>query len=245
MSDWAENMGQGSAVPTAAVDGEGTAAPVAETNVETGDAAALRSQMDSMKNEMQAMRQMHQQQLSGIYSSMQQHTAPPVAQEPTPMPQIPGIEKDDPYYDQLAHIAQSSSSEAAGLRDQVGALQEQLNNMNMSMSRQNVQSQIESSFDKHAVPQGMAQDIRNVVYAAMATAPAGQMPSADAIVGRFMQGLGAFKEDAIKQHAVEASKPRPLNVVAKTAGIPDEAPKTMEEAKERSLAMMKAMVGAS
>lgn len=241
MSDWAENAGSGSAVPTPQVDAGDAEAPAEK--VDTGDTAAIRSQLDSMKNDMQAMRQMHQQQLSGIYSSMQAHAAPAVAPELPPMPAIPGIEKDDPYYDQLAHIAQSSSSDTADLRNQVGALQEQLNNMNMSMSRQSVQTQIDSSFDKHAVPQSMAQDIRNVVYAAMATAPPGQMPAADAIVGRFMQGLGVFREDAIKQHAVEASKPRPLSVVAKTAGIPDEAPKTMEEAKERSLAMMKAMVG--
>ena len=63
------------------------------------------------------------------------------------------------------------------------------------------------------------------------------------MVAKFMQNLGHWATEARKEWAAEANKPKPVSIAAGMAGVPDQAPQTMAEAKERSLAIMKAMIG--
>ena len=100
------------------------------------------------------------------------------------------------------------------------------------------------ALEKHKVPSELADKVRTVAYAAMSQGGAnGQgVPSADTLVGDFMQSLGQYATEARKKWADEAKKPKPISVAANTAGIPDEKPKNWEEAKARSIALMQAML---
>ena len=237
MAEWAE--GASEQVPVDA--GAESAAPA----VESGgvDAAQMQAQLQAVQNQMAAMQQTHQTQLHSIYSAMAGNQ-PAQQQAPAapPMPEIPGIDKEDPYYDQFSQIFNSQVTKNSEMQTELQGLRQQLDNMTLSMSRQNVHRQVEEAIEHHRVPESLAQDVRTVAYAHMASSPNGNM-DANGFVRGFMQNLGVYANDARKQWADEAKRPKPLGVAITSAGVSDEPPKTMEEAKARSLAIMKAMSG--
>lgn len=204
------------------------------------DMSALTAQITAMQTQMQAMQQSHQGQMQAIYGAMgsgQQAPAPAPAK-----PVIAGIDEDDPYYDQFSSVMQTQIERNNSLQGQVAELKGHLQNMTLSLNQQNVEQQVNSALERHNVPQSLAEDIKTVAYAYMASAPQGQHVSADSMVAKFMQNLGHWATEARKEWSAEANKPRPVSIAAGMAGVPDQAPQTMAEAKERSLAIMKAMI---
>lgn len=238
MSDWAT----GENINTAPEVTEGADAP--EVEATTAESSALSAQLSALQNQMHAMQQAHQSQLQTIYGAMAngQQVQQPVENEPV-VPNIPGLDEDDPYYDQFSSVMKTQVGRNNELQGQVAELQAQLSNMTVSLNQKNVQSQVEAALEKHRVPQSLADDVRTVAYAYMASAPKGQHVSAESMVAQFMQNLGHYATEARKEWSEEAKRPKPISIAANMAGIPDEEPSNMEEAKARSLAIMKAMVG--
>ena len=238
MAEWAEDIGGENQIDGGA---EETPAPVSAEGV---DAAQLQAQLQAVQNQMTAMQQTHQTQLHSIYSAMSgNQQAQPQAAAPPPPPESPGIDKDAPYYDQFSQICSTQVSKNGELQTELQGLRHQLDNMTLSMSRQNVHRQVEEALERNRVPESLAQDVRTVAYAHMASSPSGGSVDANGFVRGFMQNLGIYATDARKQWAEEAKRPKPLGVAITSAGVSDEPPKTMEEAKARSLAIMKAMSG--
>lgn len=237
MAEWADNVSEETPVEGGA---EETPAPAEAAGV---DAAQLQAQLQAVQNQMSAMQQTHQTQLHSIYSAMAgNQPAQQQAQAATPMPEIPGIDKEDPYYDQFSQIFNTQVTKSGEMQTELQGLRQQLDNMTLSMSRQNVHRQVEEAIEHNRVPESLAQDVRTVAYAHMASSPNGGV-DANGFIRSFMQNLGVYATDARKQWAEEAKRPKPLGVAITSAGVSDEPPKTMEEAKARSLAIMKAMSG--
>ena len=207
--------------------------------------AGMNASMQQMQTQIQAMQQMQMRQMQQMQASAQQQQLP---QEPIPasaaLPNNFKIDEDDPYFDQFAALANQSQGNVGALQGEVAQLKNQLHNMTMNVSRQNVQTQVDGAMTQHQVPEELANDVRTTVYAYMAATPANQQVSADHLVSQFMQNLGRYQEVARKQWAAEAKKPKPFSTVASQAGIPDEAPKSWDDAKARSLAFMKAITAA-
>lgn len=219
---------------------------VAETMAPSAEVSGLQASVRHMQTQMQAMQNMVSQQMHAMQSMTAAQQQASQAPQPQPTrPMIPGLDEDDPYFEQFSAVAGVQQNQAAQLQEQVKTLQQSLHNLNMSHSRQSVQNQVESALSKHHVPQELADDVKTTVYAYIASSPANQVASADHLVGQFMQNLGKYSEVARKKWAEEAKKPKPLSVVSATAGIPDDKPGTWDEAKSRSLAMMQAMMSAS
>ena len=241
MSDWADG---GAEAPQENVEIESQSDVLA-----TGDNAALRAQIDGLQNEMRAMQQYNTQFQSNMMGAMQQQNPSHPLAPPQPQPLTPGydveIDKDDPYYDQFKQVVnahQSTLKESTELKQRLSQMEQQLNQVNMTQSRQNIQGQVDAALEKHRVPSSLSNDVKTTVYAYMASTPPGQQIQADHIVSQFMQNLGLYAENARKAWAEEAKKPKPLSVVASNAGISEDTPRDFDEAKERSLAMMQAML---
>ncbi len=219
---------------------------------EVGDHATvsgLEANVRHLTNQMQAMQSMHQQQMqamNSMYSAMQQPSAhplaPPSAAKAPMSPVLSRLEEDDPYFEQFQGIYSEATQKNEQLQNQVQQLQQSIQQLNMAQSRQTVQSSVENAMEKHQVPEELANDFRTVAYAYMASAQPGQSVDADHLVNQMMQNLGKYAEVARKKWVEEASKPKPLSVVSSQAGISDEPPGSWEEAKERSMAMVKAMM---
>ena len=243
MSEWTTPEETGTVEATQTVD-DAPAENVVE-NVQSAETAAMQASMRHMQNQMQAMQNMVSQQMQAMQAmTAAQHQAQAPQSQPQ-RPMIPGLDEDDPYFEQFNAVAGVQQQQTTQLQEQVKQLQQSLHNLNMSHSRQNVQNQVESALAKHQVPQELADDVKTTVYAYMASSPNNQISSADHLVGQFMQNLGKYSEVARKKWADEAKKPKPLSVVSATAGIPEDKPGTWDEAKSRSLAMMQAMMSAS
>ena len=242
MSEWPESVSQ---------PAEAEQSALAESDVASGNPqqsadaqiAGMSASMQQMQTQIQAMQQMQLRQMQQMQAAMHagqqqfQQQQPPTAA----LPQNFKIDEDDPYFEQFSALASQSQGDVGALQNEVSQLKNQLHHMTMNVSRQNVQAQVDGALSQHQVPEELANDVRTTVYAYMAATPANQQVSADHLVGQFMQNLGRYQEVARKQWAAEAKKPKPFSTVATQAGIPDEAPKSWDEAKERSLAFMKAI----
>lgn len=242
MAEWTDQMGAvpQEAAPDAAATPEGASA-TPEVSADPNE--GLKAQMHMMQNQMQAMQSMYQNQMQMMQanSGAQRQVAP---QAPPPIivpPSLNKLDEDDPYRQAMVGLAQNSQDDVATLKSQLEQMQKQVYDMNVSMSRQGVQEQVDRAIEKHKVPEMMAHDVRTTAYAYLASAPPGQQVSVDAMVNRFMQSLGQYAESARTTWAEEASKPRPMTAIASSPGVPSEQPKNFDEAKERSLAMMRAM----
>lgn len=254
MSEWADSAADSadvSQVMTGADDSSPFPDAGADTTaVDTGatpQVAGLQAQLGQMQAQMQAMQQMHSQQMQGIYGAMrtnpaQQPPAPPPSPSYKDIPALAGLDEDDPYFDQFRSMADHFGNQSASIESENASLRQQLQEVTLSQSRSSVQGQVDGALEKHKVPSEMSDDIRATVYAYMSSAPQGQSVSADAIVARYMQNLGKFAEVARTKWANEAKKPKPFNVTTASAGIQEGTPKTWDEARERSQAMMKAML---
>lgn len=244
MSEEGNAIGAGADAVEAATADAGVAGGANDAN------AAAMQQINAMRGELAAMQQMQAQSMQqmnaaigAIQSGWQATPAPPQPVHEPVLPQsIAKLDEDDPYYEQFKQLAQGSSQRESELQKTVGELREQINNMNLSMSRQSVQQQVTQVMKKHQVPEELAEQIRTTAYAYLASAPQGQA-NLDGVVNSFMQSLGKYQEVARKKWADEARKPKPLSVVASQAGVSNEPPSSWEDAKARSLEMVEAMIG--
>jgi len=255
MSEWADSTASVSDASQAVTGADSSAAPSEVSDAPVSgveapsapDVAGLQAQLGQMQAQMQAMQQMHSQQMQGLYGAMranpaQQPPEPPPSPSYKDIPALAGLDEDDPYFDQFRSMADHFGTQSASLESENASLRQQVQDLTLSQSRASVQGQVDGALDKHQVPTEMADDIRATVYAYMASAPQGQNVSADAIVARYMQNLGKFAEVARTKWANEANKPKPFNVTTASAGIQEGSPKTWDEARARSQAMMQAML---
>lgn len=221
-------------------------------NGQTSEVAGLQAQLQAMQQQVQAMQSMQQQSMQNMMAMMNQQRAQgnpswdgTPASSPTPVPAfLQNMDPDDPYYQQFQQLAKEYGGDKDALKQQVSMLSNALQNIQMQNSRSHVENSVTKALEKHKVPEELADKVRTMAYAAMVEGGNnGQgVPAADALVGDFMQSLGAYAQVARKKWADEAKKPKPISVAANTAGIPDEKPKNWEEAKAQSIALMQAML---
>lgn len=218
---------------------EGT--PPAPPTGDSPEVAALKAELGGMQTQVSALRQLYMQQ----QQQMQYAAAPASPQEPPPVelpPELQRMDEDDPYASQFKAVLEASQRGNTSMQGQIGQLQQAINQISMNSARQSVQQQVDSAISRFKVPESMAQDVRTTAYAYMASTPQGQQVSADHLVQNFMQNLGRYADQARKQWSDEAKKPKPLSVLSSSPGVPQEQPKNFNEAKERSLAMMRSML---
>tara|TARA_R110002110_G_scaffold58485_1_gene166155 strand:- start:1153 stop:1857 length:705 start_codon:yes stop_codon:yes gene_type:complete len=208
--------------------------------------SGLEATVEGLRGQVQAMQEMHGRSMQNMMAAMNNARHPLDATPATPpVPDlVRGMDPDDPYYEQFKELANQVGSGNGQVNSQVQRLQQQLYQMQLANSRSNIESSVSQALESHKVPTELADKVRTIAYAAMAESGNNGhgVPSADSLVSEFMQSLGTYAEKARVDWAKEAKRPKPISMAAASAGIPDEKPKSWEEAKERSIALMQAMV---
>ena len=218
---------------------------------ETPSISALQSQLTQAQAMMQQQQQAHQVQMNQMMESIgamvrgqgaaqtMQPAAPP---QPVLPPGFENLDMDDPYVKPLAALAQHMATQNAELTHTVKSLRSQVDDQLMESHRRDLNSNVETAMNKHKVPEELKDLARTTVFALMHTSD-GKNIDADTMVRNYMQQVGKYTDGAFKRRAEEAKKPRSIASVIKSAGVPNETPKTGDDAKEASLAFIKAMRG--
>ena len=167
---------------------------------------------------------------------------PPAPPQPVLPPGFENLDMDDPYVKPLAALAQHMATQNAELTHTVKSLRSQVDDQLMESHRRDLNSNVETAMNKHKVPEELKDLARTTVFALMHTSD-GKNIDADTMVRNYMQQVGKYTDGAFKRRAEEAKKPRSIASVIKSAGVPNETPKTWDDAKAASLAFIRAMKG--
>ena len=238
------------AVEMANIEAMGGGSPQSEA-VSTPSVDSLQSQLQQTQAMMQQQQQAHQAQMDQMMQSLgamvrgqgaAQAMQPPAPPQPVLPPGFENLDMDDPYVKPLAALAQHMATQNAELTHTVKSLRSQVDDQLMESHRRDLNSNVEAAMNKHKVPEELKDLARTTVFALMHTSD-GKNIDADTMVRNYMQQVGKYTDGAFKRRAEEAKKPRSIASVIKSAGVPNETPKTWDDAKAASLAFIRAMKG--
>jgi hypothetical protein len=251
MSSWTTNP-DSSTIPIvdAIIDGADPAAsdigstPEAEVS---SDGANVAGQIADMQSQMKSMQESHQTQMNAMMQTMasalrgsgQPSDAPaPMVAPPITVPELDGLDDDEPLAAPLRGVAQRMAEQQAHMNQAIAQLASQMQEMNLSRTRDSLSGQVDAALGSHGVPKSLQDMVRTTVYAYMARG--GETADANALVKDFMQAVGQHDETQKKSWAEEARRPRPLGSIGTAPGVQFDKPKSWEEAKQASLAMLRA-----
>ena len=203
-------------------------------------------QLADMQASMRAMQESHQAQMNAMMQTFasavgngQANDAPaPAAAPPISFPELEGLDEDEPLAGPLKGIAERMAEQQAQMNNALSQLAGQVQDMNLSRTRDSLSAQVDKAIGAHRVPDSLQDMVRTTVYAYMSRG--GDQADPNALVKDFMQAVGQHDESRKKSWAAEARRPRPLSAVGSAPGVPFDKPKTWEEAKQASLAMLRA-----
>lgn len=155
------------------------------------------------------------------------------------VPEIENMDDDDPYAGPLKVLNKKMGAQQAQTHQALAYISQQLNSMGMQQTRSTLEGKVSAALGEHRVPSELEDMVRTTVYAYMANTNEPAEPAA--LVGDFMQSLGAYNESMKKGWAENLHKPRPMTALGSAPGVPNKRPSTWDEAKQASLAMLRGM----
>lgn len=199
----------------------------------------MEQQNQAYQNQMNKMMESLGSMVRGGVSNNSVQVDPPKAILP---PGFENLDMEDPYVAPVATLAKHMAQQNAELSRTVTDLKSQLDNQLLESQRREITGNVESALSKYKVPDELKDLARTTVFALMHTSD-GKNIDADTMVRNYMQQVGKYTEGAFKRRAEEAKQPKSLASVMRSAGVPQEAPKSWDDAKAASLAFIKAMRG--
>jgi hypothetical protein len=210
-------------------------AAAAGAEVEGG---SIEETVTQIRSEMQHQQQAHQQQMQQMMTMFGQaiqaqgtSTAQPVS-EPAPPVFDLGVDEDDPYSEQFGQLVKQMSQS----QNELAQMKQQFGEFALNSQRADLSSQVDSALEQHNVPDVLKDNVRQVVYAYMAQANEPVSPAP--LVENWMKSLSQHVDTERKDWAKDAGRSRRFSALGGAPGVLKDKPKTWDEAKAASFAML-------